>query len=878
MKSSGPLQIHPVRRKAQPFRRVGLLLSIALWIVSGCVSGLPKPSSVPAPTVTITFACRDDLRSIYESLAEAFHARQPGIEVRIVSWDEAVGESDSWSPEAVVRLVTRADAAIAPLRFGPSVTRQGLLRDLTPFIEGDPTFEPDDFWPGVLDACRWDGGTWALPSHISLWLLLYDADAFDEAGISDPRSDWSRDDFTAAAEALTRRQDDQVRRWGFADWRFMGMWGMVDTPWRAGERLHPVLDDPALVEQLRWYVELAQVRNVMPGEDISTWTQAAMRPAIVPFQDATPRPARFGLITFPDASKRGTIFTCLSYIMSAGTAHPEATWQWLAFLSRQPVATGEGNAPGIPARRSVVETSEYWETQPPEVAAASRQALRNLRPAPIWDVAQPAEQAVAAALARQAELREALETAQLQAQARSLSYDIGPTPTPLPVNDSLPVGSASSAVTIRFYADGPPHWYKDAIERFENAHPDIRVRLVQNLGHTVEPGITMTTLPDVAQGSDCFKWGAPLHESMVTFTLDLEPLLYADPDFSIADYYPGFLDLFRSAGALHGLPSEATVGVLWYNRRLFDAAGLSYPAPGLTLEQFRELAIALTEGEGKQKRYGFVPLIGTTSSFDYFISQMGAARFDLSIWPPRPLFDSPEMIRAVDWYTGLVLVDGVQPNFPLWSLSRGREYFEDLAAIEELVHTGRAAMWMGTSLYRRSYSFNAEEFSMAPLPLGSNGGYPVSFVEGYYISADTAYPYACWEWIKFLTTEGYLSGGLPARRAIFESSAYRTRIGEETALVYEYIVRYGKIQDTSGSDGYLGAADYWLYSAVDAVLEGEPVEDALAQAQLYAERYVSCLLREGIAESGEEVNKQLVETCLREVDPEHPALRPDQWP
>ncbi|MCX7682539.1 MAG: extracellular solute-binding protein [Anaerolineae bacterium] len=872
MKASHPVQIYPVRYRARPLYLVGLVLSMALRVTSGCASGPPMPFT---PSITIVFACRDNLRSVYESLAQAFCASHPEIEVEIVSWDEIIGESDPWSPKAVARLVTRADVAIAPTRFGPSVTRQGLLRDLTPLMEADPSFEPEDFWPGVLDAYRWDGGTWALPSHISLWLLLYDADAFDIAGIAYPQSDWSREDFLTAAEALTLRQGDEVERYGFADWRFMGLWGMVDAPWRE-DSIRPILDEPALVEQVRWYVELADRWGVMPREDMNAWTQAAMRPVIAPFQDAAPRPPHFGLTSFPQAHRRGTVFTGLSYIMSAGTAYPQAAWQWLAFLSRQPVIAGPSGTLGIPARRSVVEASGYWEAQPPEVAAACQQALHNLRPAPMWDLAQPAEQAIAAALTQEADLEETLEAAQLQAQAQLLSDRIGPTPTPLPVSYSSSTGPASSAITIKFYAVGPPHRYKEAIEYFEEIHPDIKVGLVEEVvGRTVEPGVILTTLPDVAQSSDCFEWGAPIHESYMTFTLDLEPLIRADPDFSLTDYYPGFLELFRSAGALHGLPSEGTVDVLWYNRKLFDEAGVSYPEPGMTLDQFREMAIRLTRGEGQEKQYGFAPLTGTTASFDYFMSQMDVTRFDLSTWPPRPLFNTPEMARAVKWYTDLILVDGVQPNFPVSVWGRDKEFFENQARIGELISTGRAAMWMGPSSYRHSYSFRPGEFGLAPLPLGQGGSYSPFRVDGYYISANTAHPQACWEWIKSLIAKGYLVNGIPASRTVFESPAYRTRIGEEMVATYEYILHHSSTQDVPGSDGYWERANYWLLSAVDAILEGEPVESALEQAQLYAERYILCLQREGMTSQDSEVSAPVLGLCMLEADPDYPAPSSD---
>ena len=58
---------------------------------------------------------------------------------------------------------------------------QGLIRDLTPFIEADPNFQADDYYPGTLDAFRWANGTWALPTMVNYYLFFYDKDKLLES-------------------------------------------------------------------------------------------------------------------------------------------------------------------------------------------------------------------------------------------------------------------------------------------------------------------------------------------------------------------------------------------------------------------------------------------------------------------------------------------------------------------------------------------------------------------------------------------------------------------------------------------------------------------------------------------------------------------------
>jgi len=78
------------------------------------------------------------------------------------------------------------------------------------------------------------------------------------------------------------------------------------------------------------------------------------------------------MVPFPvdDASSTTTPVRLSTVVMSAGTIRPEASWRWLRFLSRQPPAEER-----LPARRSVAESSGYWEGLDAEQTAAYRYAL-----------------------------------------------------------------------------------------------------------------------------------------------------------------------------------------------------------------------------------------------------------------------------------------------------------------------------------------------------------------------------------------------------------------------------------------------------------------------------------------------------------------------
>lgn len=85
---------------------------------------------------------------------------------------------------------------------------------------------------------------------------------------------------------------------------------------------------------------------------------------------------------------------------------------------------------------------------------------------------------------------------------------------------------------------------------------------------------------------------------------------YMAEDFDMSRYYEktfensAFVD-----GHYYGLPSGLNYYLVYYNKDMFDAAGLEYPSSdwnkASSFDEYREMAKALTGGEGANKTYGF---------------------------------------------------------------------------------------------------------------------------------------------------------------------------------------------------------------------------------------------------------------------------------
>ena len=77
------------------------------------------------------------------------------------------------------------------------------LLPLSPFMASDDSFDPDLYWPGVLETGRRDGVQYALPVAVAPWITVVNRDLAAASGHQIPTRDrWDRNAFLEAAIAM----------------------------------------------------------------------------------------------------------------------------------------------------------------------------------------------------------------------------------------------------------------------------------------------------------------------------------------------------------------------------------------------------------------------------------------------------------------------------------------------------------------------------------------------------------------------------------------------------------------------------------------------------------------------------------------------------
>jgi multiple sugar transport system substrate-binding protein len=566
--------------------------------------------------------------------------------------------------------------------------------------------------------------------------------------------------------------------------------------------------------------------------------------------------------------------------MSAGTAHPEAAWRWMDFLTRQDISEQGPLVRFLPPRRSVAETGGFWDDIDPELADALRYALdhsyvlqQTAGYETISDVLEPV-------LLEEKPLEDALIEAQAEAEAEIQEAQVEraeatPVPTVVVAAPEEEAPAAEGAVTVIFNVGTgvlSVQAYRDAAQRFHEAHPDIVVEV--QMPNLTDTSITMRS---VAESADCFQWVPqvknPENQAAI---LSLEPFMDADPSFSTDDFYPPVLEKFAWQGQLWGLPLELRPYVVEYNKALFDTVGLDYPAQSgaaelfWTTDDFVELAAALTQGEDEAKQYGFVPQALEVNDLLLLIEPRGARLIDLNADPPAFTLDDPSTAEALRWYADMSTAYGVKPIF-VSDIAKVTEISAAAIEREGLISEGRVAMW--TNLGSNTVTGDREDLDIgvAPLPAGTSGATASGTATGYFISAQTEVRQACWLWINFLTQQPGLTEGLPARRSVAETEAFREQVGDERAAVYLASVagaERASVFDTLTGEAWLAGGIYWLGRAYDQVVnEQASVEAALDAAQKMAEDYRACVIVDDAIS-----DEAAWQACMQEVDPSLPAF------
>ncbi len=121
-------------------------------------------------------------------------------------------------------------------------------------------------------------------------------------------------------------------------------------------------------------------------------------------------------------------------------------------------------------------------------------------------------------------------------------------------------------------------------------------------------------------------------------------------------------------GKYYGLPYRTNDWVLYYNKDIFDDAGVSYPTNDMTWEEARDLANKVTSGEGVNKIYG----IGFQPKPGFILPMMVGNIPDFKIYES----DLSGLLKPLEYFNALQYEDKVLQEYAeSKSMSQDQTYF-----------------------------------------------------------------------------------------------------------------------------------------------------------------------------------------------------------
>lgn len=141
------------------------------------------------------------------------------------------------------------------------------------------------------------------------------------------------------------------------------------------------------------------------------------------------------------------------------------------------------------------------------------------------------------------------------------------------------------------------------VQEFEAANPDIKVEIIDvpSADYTTKLSVMLNGGSDV---DAFFIKDADTMMSMVEKGQMADLSGYISTEGIDLTAFNGLADYYNVNGKQYALPARTDYYVMFYNKDVFDAAGVAYPTNDWTWADFEEMAGKLTSGEGATKTYG----------------------------------------------------------------------------------------------------------------------------------------------------------------------------------------------------------------------------------------------------------------------------------
>lgn len=352
-----------------PIKNTGRLLAHSIL-----ASALLLPTLLhAADKITLRYAVWDrNQLPAEQEIAKRFEQANPDIKIEIELTPSA---------QYFVKLDSAAAGGVAPdifwinMPYFVQYAKNGIMEPLTPYIK-DSGLQLDDVVASSVKAYQYDGQQMAIPRDVDSIAVWYNKKLFDQAGVSYPSSDWSWDDLKNKATALK----SGLKGAAFPlvmDLSIDGQDSYMNLLFQNGNHIVPKDGQPTdiandksiwVYQQLQGMMKdglmpSAQQMSEVKTENIFQSNRAAMVYAgswlAAPFANNPLINDHIGVVMMPKIERQSGVAHSLAFAMSAKSAHKQAAWKYIAFMSSE-ASQAELAKVVIPANKTA---AKVWAQQ-----------------------------------------------------------------------------------------------------------------------------------------------------------------------------------------------------------------------------------------------------------------------------------------------------------------------------------------------------------------------------------------------------------------------------------------------------------------------------------------------------------------------------------
>lgn len=224
--------------------------------------------------------------------------------------------------------------------------------------------------------------------------------------------------------------------------------------------------------------------------------------------------------------------------------------------------------------------------------------------------------------------------------------------TSVPSSESQATPAARTFGKLRFlerHSEAFGHVWTKAIDVFNQKYPNVQVERIQPPG-TEDHNAKLLTMAAGGDAPDAFwtTWDWVSMQRQGIFR-NLTPFMEKEDFDPYAVYEAGWIDMWRQKDGHYGLPWDAFIFMLFYNKDLFDRKDLDYPPRDkpLTWQQVLETGQKITEWDGNRPvTLGANVYIGGWGMWWIWLSQAGLDLYDTDM--TKVNLDQPETWQVID--------------------------------------------------------------------------------------------------------------------------------------------------------------------------------------------------------------------------------------